>query len=174
MPITTKVMSSNPAHGEMYSIQHYVITFVSDLRRVGGSLRRVLLFFSINKTELHDITEILLKVALHTITLTLNNSKSVIDVEKVQYKIHHTHCIHFGNLATVVVIGSFYFSEFLIISISCLCDSIVILTIARSISRLSPLVTGVTGQFGSLVLVTHRSPLTTKIRGVTSNKLPVR
>ena len=27
-------MSSNPVHGEMYSIQHYVIKFVSDLRQV--------------------------------------------------------------------------------------------------------------------------------------------
>ena len=25
VPITTKVVSSNPAHGEVYSIQHYVI-----------------------------------------------------------------------------------------------------------------------------------------------------
>jgi hypothetical protein len=25
VPITTKVVSSNPAHSEMYSIQHYVI-----------------------------------------------------------------------------------------------------------------------------------------------------
>jgi len=33
-PITTKVVSSNPDHGEMYSIQHYVIKFVSDLRQV--------------------------------------------------------------------------------------------------------------------------------------------
>jgi len=30
--ITTKVVSSNPAHGKVYSIQHYVIMFVSDLR----------------------------------------------------------------------------------------------------------------------------------------------
>jgi hypothetical protein len=37
--ITTKVVSSNPAHGEVYSIQHYVIKFVSDLRQVGGFLR---------------------------------------------------------------------------------------------------------------------------------------
>jgi hypothetical protein len=28
-----------PVHGEMYSIQHYVIKFVSDLRQVGGFLR---------------------------------------------------------------------------------------------------------------------------------------
>jgi hypothetical protein len=34
--ITTKVVTSNPAHGEVYSIQHYVMKFVSDLRQVGG------------------------------------------------------------------------------------------------------------------------------------------
>jgi len=37
--ITTKVVSWNPIHGEVYSIQHYVIKFVSDLRQVGGFLR---------------------------------------------------------------------------------------------------------------------------------------
>jgi hypothetical protein len=36
VPITTKVVSSNPAHGEVYLIQHYVIKFVSDLRQVCG------------------------------------------------------------------------------------------------------------------------------------------
>jgi len=30
VPNTTKVVSSNPDHGEVYSIQHYVIKFVSD------------------------------------------------------------------------------------------------------------------------------------------------
>jgi hypothetical protein len=34
LPITTKIVSSNPAHAEVYSIQHYVIKFVSDLRDV--------------------------------------------------------------------------------------------------------------------------------------------
>ena len=34
VPITTKVVSSNPAKGKVYSIQHYVIKFVSDLRQV--------------------------------------------------------------------------------------------------------------------------------------------
>ena len=38
VPITTKVVSSNPVLGEVYSIQHYVIKIVSDLRQVGGSL----------------------------------------------------------------------------------------------------------------------------------------
>ena len=32
-------MSSNTVHGEVCSIQHYVIKFVSDLRQVGGFLR---------------------------------------------------------------------------------------------------------------------------------------
>ena len=41
LPITTKVVSSNPAQGEMYSMQPYVIQFVRDLRQVGG-FRRVL------------------------------------------------------------------------------------------------------------------------------------
>jgi len=35
VPITTDVVSSNPAQGEA----HYVIKFVSDLRQVGGFLR---------------------------------------------------------------------------------------------------------------------------------------
>jgi len=38
LSITTKVVSSNPVHGDVYSIQHYVIKFVSDLRQVGGFL----------------------------------------------------------------------------------------------------------------------------------------
>jgi hypothetical protein len=42
-PITTNVVSSNPAHDEVYSMQHYVIMFVSGLRQVGG-FRRVLQF----------------------------------------------------------------------------------------------------------------------------------
>ena len=33
VPITTKVMSSNLAHGGVYSIQYYVLKFVSDLRQ---------------------------------------------------------------------------------------------------------------------------------------------
>ena len=38
LPITTKVVSSNPVHGEVYTVQHYVIRFVSDLRQVGCCL----------------------------------------------------------------------------------------------------------------------------------------
>ena len=39
VPTTTKALSSNPAHGEVYSIQHYVIKFISKLPQVGGFLR---------------------------------------------------------------------------------------------------------------------------------------
>jgi len=38
MPTTTKVVSSNPANGEVYLIQHYVM-FISDMRQVDGFLR---------------------------------------------------------------------------------------------------------------------------------------
>jgi hypothetical protein len=31
VPITTKVVNSNPVQGEVYSMQHYVIKFVNDL-----------------------------------------------------------------------------------------------------------------------------------------------
>ena len=69
VPITTKVMSSNPFHSEVYSIQQYVIKFVGDLRQVCGFSPGTQVS-SINKTDSHDIAEILLKVALNTITLT--------------------------------------------------------------------------------------------------------
>ena len=38
VPITSKVVTSNPAHVEMYSIQHFVIKFVSYLWQDGGFL----------------------------------------------------------------------------------------------------------------------------------------
>jgi hypothetical protein len=37
--ITTKVGSSNPAHGDVNSIQHYMIKFVSDWQHDGGFLQ---------------------------------------------------------------------------------------------------------------------------------------
>ena len=53
--ITTDVVSSNPGRDEEYLIQHYVITFVSDLKQVGCVLR----FPQTNQTDRHDIAEIL-------------------------------------------------------------------------------------------------------------------
>jgi hypothetical protein len=38
VPITANVVSSNLAHGEVYSIQHYLVKFVSDLQQVSGLL----------------------------------------------------------------------------------------------------------------------------------------
>ena len=83
-------MSSNPAHDGVYSIQHYVIKFVSDLWQV-GDFHRVLRFpppirrslryqrgisESVYKNNRSDITEILLKVALNIIILTLNGQST--------------------------------------------------------------------------------------------------
>ena len=39
LSITTNVVSSNPAHGEVYLIQHYGLKFVSDLQQVSDFLR---------------------------------------------------------------------------------------------------------------------------------------
>ena len=64
VPITTTVVSSNPAHGDVYSIQLYVIKFVSDLSLVSPGTP----VSSTNKADHHDITQVLLKVALNTIT----------------------------------------------------------------------------------------------------------
>ena len=51
--------------GEVYSIQHYVIKFDSDLRQAGGFLLVSRIPPPIKLR--HDITEILLKVVLNTI-----------------------------------------------------------------------------------------------------------
>ena len=62
MAITNKVVSSNPVHGEVYLIQHYVIKFVSDLLQFGDFLWVLWFPPPIKLTAL-----ILLKVALNTI-----------------------------------------------------------------------------------------------------------
>ena len=62
----TDVVSLNPAHGEVYTIQHYVINFVSELQQVSG-FHHVLWF----PPPIKMTAEILLKVALHIITLIL-------------------------------------------------------------------------------------------------------
>ena len=60
-------MSLNPVDGDVYSIK-----FVSGLRQVGVFSPGTLVFY-INKTDRHDITVILLKVALNTRTITPDN-----------------------------------------------------------------------------------------------------
>ena len=55
--ITTNVVSSNHAHGEVYSIQHYVIKFASDLRQVDRWFSPGIPVSSTNKSDRHDIVE---------------------------------------------------------------------------------------------------------------------
>ena len=73
MPITTKVASTKCRswRSVLDTPQHYVIKFV-------GSFSPGTLVFHTNKTDCHDITEILLKVALNIITLTLKALNSLI------------------------------------------------------------------------------------------------
>jgi hypothetical protein len=73
VPLVIKVVSSNPAHGEVYSIQRCVIKFVSDLRQQAGQwpVSPGTPVSSVNKTDSHEMTEILLKVAYnHDLTIT--------------------------------------------------------------------------------------------------------
>jgi hypothetical protein len=66
VPITTEIVGSNLDQDAVYSIQHYVIKFVSDFvtDRWFSTDPPV---SSTNKTDRNDIREILLKVALNTI-----------------------------------------------------------------------------------------------------------
>ena len=68
MTITINVVSSNSAHDEVYSIQHYVIKFIK-LLATGRWFSPGTPVSSTNKTHRHDKTNILLKVASNTINL---------------------------------------------------------------------------------------------------------
>jgi hypothetical protein len=74
--ITTTFVSSNPVHGDVYSIQHYVTEFVSDLWQVGGFLCVLQFPPPIKLTARHDIIEILLEVAT---LITINKYQSNIN-----------------------------------------------------------------------------------------------
>jgi hypothetical protein len=76
--IPTNIVSSNPVHGELHSIEHYVIKFVSDLGRIFPGTA---VSFT-NKADREYITEILFKVALNTLTLSLS----------LLYEQHHNIC----------------------------------------------------------------------------------
>ena len=64
LPITTNVVISNLAHGEVFAIQHYVIKFLA----AGWWFSLGTPDSSAIKTDRHNLTAILLKVALNTIT----------------------------------------------------------------------------------------------------------
>ena len=63
MHIITNGVNSNSVHDGVCSIQHFVIKFVSDLRRFSPGTP----VSSTSKTDCHDITDILLRAGLNTI-----------------------------------------------------------------------------------------------------------
>jgi hypothetical protein len=67
--ITTKVVSLNPAHDEVYSITTFCISLSVSCDR--STVSSGTLVSSTNKTDRQDTTEIFLKVGLNTIALTL-------------------------------------------------------------------------------------------------------
>jgi len=79
--IISKVVSSNPVRGEVYSIQHYVVKFVSDLRQVVG-------FLWVHRATI--LTEILFKVALNTINHQPPLSSPYIQILFFNFLIHES------------------------------------------------------------------------------------
>ena len=74
------------ARGEVYSIQHHVIKFVSDFQMVGGFLWA--LVSSTNKTDHHDITEILLNLALNSINQPNQTTKQTFSDDLCDHVCH--------------------------------------------------------------------------------------
>ena len=102
---------SNPAHYQVYSIQHYVIKFVCDLWQVGCFLR-ILRF----PPPIKDVTEIVLKVALNTMTLTLNGIFLLqLLVLKNVIPEHMVLIVHFivGVITSRVIVSQVYVSVIL-------------------------------------------------------------
>ena len=112
MSMVNKSMANIDSNVRVYSIQHYVMRFVSDFRQVGVFIR-VLRFPPPTKTDRHDITEILLKVALNIIDLikpiehwhTNVKGKQIDD----EYRFEPTNSILV--LHSVIPISTFLFSE---------------------------------------------------------------
>ena len=74
VPITTKAVSSNHVHYNGYSIQHYVIKFVSYLLTDRWFSPGTPVSYT-NKTDSNDITERMVKVALNIINETNQNQQ---------------------------------------------------------------------------------------------------
>ena len=74
VPITTKVMCSNSTHGKLYSTELYVIKVCQRLAAGRWFSLGTPVSFT-NKTDRHDLIEILLKVALNTITPTMLSTR---------------------------------------------------------------------------------------------------
>jgi len=70
MPITTDVVSSNLYQGKVYNIIWYTLSVTCDSWWFSLDIP----VFSTNATDGHDITDILLKVALNTIKQTISRN----------------------------------------------------------------------------------------------------
>ena len=64
VPTTTKVMSSNPVHGHVYSIQSYVIKFNSDLREKWVKVFSILTEISVFLANVQTVFEIRVKLMI--------------------------------------------------------------------------------------------------------------
>ena len=84
-------MDSNLDPAEMFSMIHYVNKFVSDLRQVSGFLKILSFPPSIKLT---GTTEILLKVALSTITLTLISESLILRVHICSFAEYDSVFVH--------------------------------------------------------------------------------
>jgi len=67
VPITTKVVSSNTVHDEVYSIQDYVMKFASDLRQISVFSGHSSFLYQWNTPPWYEY-ETLLQMALNAIT----------------------------------------------------------------------------------------------------------
>ena len=94
VPITTNIASLNLFIATVYSIKHYVIEFVSDLRKVCGYLRVLPVSYT-NKTYRYAITGILLKVAYNTITPPPPQMKASCECTYVLWVECHNLCTFF-------------------------------------------------------------------------------
>ena len=82
VPITTKVMSSNPAHGEVYTLCDKVCQwFVTGRWFFPGTP-----VSATNKTDRHDITEIVLSDVKHNKPNPIKKGKYMIETPSINLK----------------------------------------------------------------------------------------
>jgi hypothetical protein len=81
VPITTKVVSSNLVHGEVYSIQHNVIKFVSDLRQF------VLIYLHWDREQKHHLCyfQEVQKTAMTTMISSLQHTNFNTQIKMVNF-----------------------------------------------------------------------------------------
>ena len=105
VPITTNVVSWNPANGEVYSIQHYVMKIVSDLRQIGGFLRVLLFPPPIKPTATRNIVESSVKRHKPKPTVPINVIcvvKKLVIVVPYRRTLEHIQVINLINVIYVV------------------------------------------------------------------------